>query len=360
MARAGLGRSLEALYEAADLDQLRERLTAHLTNRGYLGVCEIVNPLQIPETRPIRITPVWDNFADLVGHRRADLLAAYGPAPLSFGAEEESRRLAVLARQVRPYLSQSGELAGFKAQYERNGIARDFGLRAVECLAVPFPDGGAGRLRMWSWVEDKNALRNAEEVAALMMTYHHMRQLLDTKGIQSAGLPTPIGEAVLAPPSRDPMHTPIQAGRMGAPDLIQGALTRDQAVRAHIEEHLHDPALGVDQLCRMFAISRRTVYRMFARDGGLTRYLTERRLIRAFGELSVALPSRGLISATAARHGFVDQNHFSRLFRARFHIPPTDAVSLALARLAPASLKGGSPTDAAGGLPARDQTSGAG
>ncbi len=360
MARAGLGRSLEALYEAADLDQLRERLTAHLTNRGYLGVCEIINPLQIPKTRPIRIRPVWDNFADLVGQRRADLLAAYGPAPLSFGVEEESRRLAVLARQVRPYLSQAGELAGFKAQYERNGIARDFGLKAEECLAVPFPDGGAGRLRMWSWVEDKSALRNAEEAAALMMTYHHMRQLLGTEGPQSAGLPTRDGEVEPTAPGHDPLHTSIPARHMGAPDLVQEPVTRDQAVRAHIEENLHDPALEVDQLCRMFAISRRTVYRMFARDGGFGRYLTERRLVRAFGELSLALPSRGLIYAVARRHGFVDQNHFSRLFRARFHIAPSDAVSLGLARLEPASHKSGPETDTVGGPPARDQASGPG
>ena len=332
-----LERSLLGLYEAADLAQLREQLSRHLVDRGFWGVTEHINCLRVTKSYRDPGKYIWDDLSNHVGDRRSDLIDALFSACLSQGIEEENRRLRWVAAQKRPYFAFSRGAVSFKVHREIYQAVRDFGLRATNTLVVPLPDGGAGRHRLWAHSETGATRRNAQEAAGLMMAYNHMRQLLPTEETHSGRHPTTTGHTAPVGPGRDPMHGPVPASRTSALVLAEGYPTRKEAVRAYIEDHLHNPELGGDQLCRVFAMSRRTIYRMFADEGGVARYLTERRLARAFDELNAASPSRGLIYDVAERHGFVDQNHFSRLFRKRFHIAPSDAVSLRPAHLAPAS-----------------------
>ena len=328
MTGVGLSRSLQDLYEAADLALLRERLVRHVAELGFWCAGEFANCLRVTETYANPRKFIWDTLSDHVGSRRANLIDALFSAALSQGTEEENRRLQWMAAQKRPYLVLSSEAAQFKGNHEIYSIVRDFGLRAANILVVPLPDGGVSRRRLWAFPETASAERNAQQAVTLMMVYNHMRQLLSTERTDIGSRPTASGEAAPTALRHDPMHVPAPTRNASDLALARAHRTRKAAVRAYIEDHLNDPGLGVDQLCRAFAMSRRSVYRMFAGDGGVARYLTERRLARAYGELSAASPSRGLIYAVAERNGFVDQNHFSRLFRNKFHIAPSEAVGL--------------------------------
>ncbi len=349
MAKVGLSRSLQDLYEVADLAQLRGRLSRNLVDRGFWCVTEHVNCLQVTEAYANSRKFIWDNLTDHVGSRRSDLIDALFAAFLSQGIEEENSRLRLLATQKRPYLMFSSVAAKFKAHHEVGKALEDFGLRSPDVLVVPLPDGGAGRHRLVACSESRGSLRNAKEAVALMMAYNHMRQMISPEGPHSGLHPTGTENVATAGAERDPIPVAGVPSQTSKLVLAQGYPTREWAVRAHIEVHLDDPALGVDQLCRTFAMSRRTVYRMFAGDGGVTSYLTERRLARAFSELSAASPSRGLIYAVAERHGFVDQNHFSRLFRKRFQIAPSDAIGLGSAHREPLTRDSGSTSDLTAG-----------
>ena len=98
----------------------------------------------------------------------------------------------------------------------------------------------------------------------------------------------------------------------------------------------------------------------FADDGGVARYLTERRLVRAFADLSASLPASGLILAVAERYGFVSQSHFSRQFRKRFLIAPNDSVGLEAASPEPSVREGGPMAAAGRDVSPKDRASGSG
>ncbi len=336
MTLASLEESLPDLYEAVSLAQLRQQLSRHLMNLGFWWVTEHLNCLQVTNDYTNQGKYIWDNLSDHLGDRRSDLIDAIYIAFLSQGIEEQNRRLRWIAKQTRPYLAFSDRAAGFRVHREFCKTLGDFGFRGPTTLVVPLPDGGAGRRRLWACAEDHSALTNSQQAVSLMIAYNHMKQLLEAGGFDCGGQPTMNGDTVPGEARRDAMYGPAPARRTSALALIQKSATRGRDVRVHIEEHLHDPELGVDHLCQRFAISRRTIYRMFAADGGVARYITERRLRRAFGELKAASASRGLINAVAQSCGFHDLPHFCRLFRERFAVSPSEAVGLGSANDEPA------------------------
>lgn len=98
-------------------------------------------------------------------------------------------------------------------------------------------------------------------------------------------------------------------------------------MRRYLAEHLADPELGVETLCAAFFVSRATVYRDFADEGGVARFVTRCRLERAYQELAAGGADRGRVRRVSERSGFASQYHFSRLFRQRFHVPPTEVTA---------------------------------
>ncbi len=198
------------------------------------------------------------------------------------------------------------------------------------------PNGGLGRRCHWVSAESTSVLENGQRAANVMIAYSHLRQLLSVEGAGPARRSAMTGETAGAGPGRDPMKDPVPTPGTYRSLARHEQGSRVQAVRTYIEVHLHDPDLGVDRLCRRFTISRRTLYRMFAENGGFARYVTERRLARAFDALRAASPSRGLIKAVALTLGFSDQQQFRRLFRQRFAMAPSDAIGLGKADPAPA------------------------
>jgi AraC-like DNA-binding protein len=82
-------------------------------------------------------------------------------------------------------------------------------------------------------------------------------------------------------------------------------------------------AVGVNDLCRHFHVSRSTVYRLFEPLGGVSTFISGARLERCYGELRAADPQRVKIADIAAAWGFTEASSFSRRFRSRFGVAPT-------------------------------------
>jgi AraC-like DNA-binding protein len=95
-------------------------------------------------------------------------------------------------------------------------------------------------------------------------------------------------------------------------------------LRAHVEDHLHDPALRAATIAAAFGVTPRYVQMVFAAmSTTASAYILERRLDRAAERLRRGPPGER-ISGIAFDLGFQDLSHFSRSFRARFGVSAKD------------------------------------
>ncbi len=92
-----------------------------------------------------------------------------------------------------------------------------------------------------------------------------------------------------------------------------------------IDANLGDPGLGPARLMAEFGVSRAALYRMFDQEGGVAEVIRMRRLAEAAMTLGSAGGAERRISEVARRLGFADVSGFSRAFRARYGIAPTEA-----------------------------------
>jgi AraC-like DNA-binding protein len=112
------------------------------------------------------------------------------------------------------------------------------------------------------------------------------------------------------------------------------------AIKAGIEQKLLDPHLSPKSLLEEFGMTRSTLYRLFEPLGGVTAYITERRLHYALRILADPLQSRRRISQLAFDLGFSHASAFTRAFKDLFGLSPKDARALsAHARPRDAELK---------------------
>lgn len=149
-----------------------------------------------------------------------------------------------------------------------------------------------------------------------------------------AGLQFAFAEIGTLSPSQAPALARAVSGLLrgvleGCTDSIEDDNIRQARIavlKRIIDQNLGDPDLGIETLLTDVGASRATIYRDFAEDGGLQRYIHMRRLQRAFRLLSEAPPGRGAVQDVATRCGFLSLAHFSRSFRARFGVAPSDAI----------------------------------
>lgn len=93
--------------------------------------------------------------------------------------------------------------------------------------------------------------------------------------------------------------------------------------RREIEEHLGSASLSVANLCRRLNISRSTLHRLFADEGGVQAFIRTSRLDAA--RLALLDPANEeRIGVIAERLGFSDAAHLSRLFRSHYGETPSD------------------------------------
>jgi AraC-like DNA-binding protein len=96
-------------------------------------------------------------------------------------------------------------------------------------------------------------------------------------------------------------------------------------LQAYIEEHLADPRLTPSEIAAANHISVRYLQKLFEDTGrSVTGYVRVRRLERCRADLVDPALANLLVGTVAARWGFDDPAHFSRLFRAAYDCSPRD------------------------------------
>lgn len=105
------------------------------------------------------------------------------------------------------------------------------------------------------------------------------------------------------------------------PSLYRASLLR--RIKDFIEEHLHEPLLGVEAVAAKYRISTRYLAMLFREDGTtFSEFLRQRRLDRCRRQLEDLGAARRQIGEIALAAGFTSQAHFSRLFRATYRQTP--------------------------------------
>ncbi|MDH0301001.1 MULTISPECIES: helix-turn-helix domain-containing protein [unclassified Pseudomonas] len=123
-------------------------------------------------------------------------------------------------------------------------------------------------------------------------------------------------------------------------------------VRRYIELNLHRDDLSPAMLAKALGTSRSQLYRAFERFGGVGHYLQRRRLRRCLLALGEPGNAERRIGDVAYAHGFIDEAHFSKVFRKTFGLSPR-AARQALQRGELAAMASQAPADAHGPALAR-------
>lgn len=98
-------------------------------------------------------------------------------------------------------------------------------------------------------------------------------------------------------------------------------------LRRFVEDHLSRSDLGPDFICRHFGVSRATLYRAFQPVGGVSHYIHQRRLMRAYRMITDRNQAHLRVGAIAARCGFSNNSVFSRSFRQAYDMAPSELRS---------------------------------
>jgi AraC-like DNA-binding protein len=107
------------------------------------------------------------------------------------------------------------------------------------------------------------------------------------------------------------------------PDTPRGALLLK--IYAFIEEHLSDPQLSPTLVARSNHLSIRYLHKLFETQSmTVAAWIRERRLERCRNDLLDPGLRAQSVSYIAARRGFPEPSHFSRVFRQAYGVPPSE------------------------------------
>ncbi|MCA6095520.1 helix-turn-helix domain-containing protein [Streptomyces sp. SCA3-4] len=100
-------------------------------------------------------------------------------------------------------------------------------------------------------------------------------------------------------------------------------------INAFVEQHLADPAITPQSIADAHHISLRHLQQLLAEDDvSPAAWIRHRRLEQCRRDLADPRLNARPIQAIAARWGFTDPAHFSRLFRTAYGVPPRDYRNL--------------------------------
>lgn len=108
-------------------------------------------------------------------------------------------------------------------------------------------------------------------------------------------------------------------------DLRPLSIALRQRTLDFIDRNIDNPDLSPNLILRHLNVSRAHLYRAFAEDGGISSAIRDRRLDAAFLELTRTDNSARSITEIAFASGFSNGTHFSRSFRTRFGLTPSEA-----------------------------------
>ena len=104
--------------------------------------------------------------------------------------------------------------------------------------------------------------------------------------------------------------------------------SRRRAALDHIDAHLGNARLGPDEIADATNVSRASLYRLLAAEGGIRVVLLKRRLDQALRLMLADNKDERSLADIAKCCGFGGTSQFSRAFRARFGSPPRQYLAL--------------------------------
>lgn len=142
---------------------------------------------------------------------------------------------------------------------------------------------------------------------------------------QATAQATPAGGARLARSTLELLEG-LCLDQLGTdPCALDPKYRRLHEIREYIDEHLASPSLDPAQIAAAHYISVRNLHGLFHDEElSVAAWIRTRRLDHCQQELSDARLAHFSISEIAARSGFVDAAHFSKLFRAHAGMTPSE------------------------------------
>jgi AraC-like DNA-binding protein len=113
-----------------------------------------------------------------------------------------------------------------------------------------------------------------------------------------------------------------------ANDELDHVKSRRKAALHYIDAHLGNPELGPDEIADAVNVSRASLYRLLAAEGGIRVVLLKRRLDEALRFMLEDNKDERSLKEIVKRCGFGGTSQFSRAFRARFGAPPSEYRAL--------------------------------
>jgi AraC-like DNA-binding protein len=104
--------------------------------------------------------------------------------------------------------------------------------------------------------------------------------------------------------------------------------SRRRAALDYIDAHLGKVRLGPDEIADAASVSRASLYRLLAAEGGIRAVLSTRRLDEALRLMLADSKDERSLTEIARCCGFGGMSQFSRAFRARFGVPPRQYLAL--------------------------------
>ena len=197
------------------------------------------------------------------------------------------------------------------------------GLIAITDCAHPFRASHAHTVSEAVWIpRSRLGIRSHDTITPLMISLEEpegralAREMEQFFKSNAAGLPFDPFEL------EKTVNTVIKQDLFPGSDREEWWQGRKKLIRKYIETHLEDPNLGPLQICHLFNMSRATLYRMFEADGGVRRFIQDRRLHSAVWDLAINGIKRGRLSRVAERWGFSSDANFNRAVKATFGMPP--------------------------------------
>lgn len=162
-------------------------------------------------------------------------------------------------------------------------------------------------------------LRPGEGLTAVLSPF--MAQLADTCDSYSAAITDRLGSSAVSLLAAVAQEQ-IGKGSAELPGADQVLLLR---VQTFIRWHLCDPDLTPLVIARAHQISVRYLHRLFENEGTtVCRLIRELRFEECRRELASPGPASAGVGTVARRWGFTSATHFSRVFRGRYGMPPTE------------------------------------
>ncbi|NVJ92291.1 MAG: helix-turn-helix domain-containing protein [Methylocystaceae bacterium] len=114
-----------------------------------------------------------------------------------------------------------------------------------------------------------------------------------------------------------------QDGRLSEENTPEVSAALGQSIKRYIEQHLCEP-MTPRILATHFRISRSQIYRIFAPYDGVARYVWERRMLRSRNMLTQSAFNHMTVGSIGYECGFLSESHFSRTFKSRFGVSPSE------------------------------------